>query len=180
MKAVFTSPQANGNICIRINSEAMEGEYALDMTPQDLIAEDASGNRLGMVEWAYQDVDGVVVPVAPADVQAVLDAKQAAADKVVAATAIRATFETDSEAPVTVTITEGTFTFNGGQDSAGYIQGAVQLAQALSETTVDITDINNVRVTMSFESAMTVATAIGQAFRVTFFAKQDALAALNV
>lgn len=179
MKAVFTLPQVNGNICVRINSDAMEGEYALDMTPQDLLAEDMSGNRLGMVEWAYQDVDGSVTTVSPSGVQATLDAQAAAAAKVTQEAQIRATFDVTSEAPVTVTITEGTFTFNGGQDSAGYIQGAVQLAQALLETTVDITDVNNVRRTMSFESASVVAVAVGQAFRTAFFIKQDALAALN-
>ena len=132
-----------------------------------------------MVEWAYQDVDGKVVPVAPADVQTKLDAQAVAVAKVVQETQIRDTFNVASEAPVEVTITEGTFTFNGGQDSASYIQGAVALAQALSETTVDITDVNNVRRTMSFASAATVATTIGQAFRTAFFVKQDALAAFN-
>ena len=179
MKAIFTSPQANGNICVRINSEAFEGEYALDMTPQDLLAEDMSGNRLGMVEWAYRDVDGKVVPVAPATVQATLDAKVAAANKVVQEAQIRAAFDVASVAPVSVTITEGTFTFNGGQESASYIQGAVQLAQALNETNVTITDHLNERRVMTFASANAVATAIGQAFRTAFFAKQDALVALN-
>jgi hypothetical protein len=91
---------------------------------------------------------------------------------------IRDTFAVNSEAPVEVTIPEGTFTFNGGQDSAGYIQGATQLAQALSEPNVVITDINNVSITMDFSSAVIVATEIGKAFRTAFFVKQNSLVAL--
>ena len=178
MKAIFKSPQENGNVCVRINSEPGVGEYAIDITPQMLIAEDMSGNRLGMVEWAYQDIDNHFVVVSPATVQATLDAKAALANKVVQEAQIRKTFDVASEAPVTVTIAEGTFTFNGGQDSASYIQGAITLAQALNEATVTITDHTNVRRQMSFASASAVAIAIGEAFRTAFFAKQDALVAL--
>ena len=180
MKAIFTLPQANGNICIRINSEATTGEYALDMTPQDLSAEDESGNRLGMIEWAYQDVDGVVIPITPAAVQVVLGAKEALVTKLAAETLIRETYEINSNAPVPVTIPEGTFTFVGGRISARDISDAVDLAKALGETNLDVTDVDNVRHPMTFESAMIVSATIGHAFRTAFFAKQDALVALNV
>ena len=85
--------------------------------------------------------------------------------------AVRNTFDIDSEAPVTV----GLYTFNGGQDSSGYIDGAIALAQALGETTVDITDIDNVARTLTFEEAQTAVVMISKAFRDAFFAKQAGL-----
>jgi hypothetical protein len=84
---------------------------------------------------------------------------------------IRATFEVESEAPVVTPFG----TFNGGQDSAGYIHGAVGLAQALGEPDVTITDLDNVAHTMSFTDAMTVAALVGQQFRTAFLKKQAAL-----
>ena len=56
---------------------------------------------------------------------------------------------------------------------------SVQLAQSLSEANVTITDVDNVSVPMAFTSAMTVATAVGVAFRTAFFVKQNALVAIN-
>lgn len=85
--------------------------------------------------------------------------------------ATRVAFEVNSEAPVTV----GAYTFNGGQDSAAYINGAVGLAQALGETTVDITDIDNIARTLTFEEANVAVVLIGKAFRDAFFIKQASL-----
>lgn len=88
---------------------------------------------------------------------------------------IRDLFNQESEAPV---VSLG-FTWNGGQDSASYIKGAVDLAQALGETDVNITDIDNVARTLTFEQAMQVSADIGLAFRVAFFKKQNAMVAAN-
>lgn len=123
----------------------------------------------------YTYENGIVTPVDASVVQQQEADKAAAAQKEAEREAILSQYEIDSEAPVEVTVDEGTFTFNGGQDSANYIQGAVTLAQALGEETVDITDVDNVRRTLSFESASTVAVMIGVSFRNAFFAKQDAL-----
>ena len=123
----------------------------------------------------YTYENGTVTPVDASVVQQQEEDKTAAAQKTAARAAIVSQYEIDSEAPVEVAVDEGTFIFNGGQDSASYIQGAVTLAQTLGEETVDITDIDNVRRTLSFESASTVAVMIGVSFRNAFFAKQDAL-----
>lgn len=80
-------------------------------------------------------------------------------------------YEIEAEAPVEAL----GYTWNGGQDSASYIQGAVGLAQALGEEDVTITDIDNVSHTMSFSDAMTIAALIGAQFRVAFFKKQNTL-----
>lgn len=93
--------------------------------------------------------------------------------------AIRGAFDSESESPVEVEITEGTYSFNGGQDSAAYIQGAVSLAQALSETDVEITDVGNIARRISLESALHISVIIGKAFRVAFLKKQAALVALQ-
>lgn len=97
--------------------------------------------------------------------------KQAQYD--VAVDNIRTTFAQDSEAPV---LSLG-YTWNGGQDSASYIQGAVTLAQSLGETSVNITDIDNVTRELTFEQALQVATDVGLSFRTAFFNKQNALVA---
>ena len=88
---------------------------------------------------------------------------------------VRRVYEEESEAPV---VCLG-HTWNGGQDSASYIQGAVNLAQALGESTVTITDIANVGHTMSFADALAISATIGKAFRDAFFKKQAALVEIN-
>ena len=124
----------------------------------------------------YTEVDGV--PVAKDNVDEILEQRAKDTDLGIAQDArvetFVKTFETDSEAPVEVTIPEGTYTFNGGQDSASFLSGAVQLAVELNEVSVFITDINNVPVELSHTSVMIVATAIGKAYRDAFFAVQAA------
>ena len=85
--------------------------------------------------------------------------------------ATRDLYEIESEAPVEAL----GHVWNGGQDSASYIQGAVGLAQALGEESVTITDIDNVSHTVSFSDAMTIAALIGVQFRTAFFKKQNTL-----
>jgi hypothetical protein len=87
----------------------------------------------------------------------------------------RAAYKTDSQAPVLVILAEGTFTFNGGDDSASQISGAVSLAEALGETDVNIWDVDNVTHILSFDSAMYAAAMIAKAWRDRAYAKQAAL-----
>lgn len=103
------------------------------------------------------------VPFSPAE----LFEQQKVADEA----EVRRVYEEESEAPVECL----GHTWNGGQDSASYIQGAVGLAQALGENTVTITDINNVAHVLSFTDALTVAAYVGVQFRTAFFKKQAAL-----
>ena len=84
---------------------------------------------------------------------------------------VRRIYEEESEAPVECLGR----TWNGGQDSASYIQGAVGLAQALGEENVQITDIDNVAHTMTFTDALTVAATVGAQFRDAFLKKQAGL-----
>ena len=93
------------------------------------------------------------------------------AQKKVDETAVRATFEVEANAPVQAL----GFTWKGGESSAGAINGAVVLAQALGETEANITDIDNVAHTMSFADTLFVAAQIGKAWRDAFFKKQAAL-----
>lgn len=84
---------------------------------------------------------------------------------------VRRVYAEESEAPVECL----DLLWNGGQDSASYIQGAVVLAQALAEEMVTITDIDNVAHTMSFTDALTVAAYVGAQFRDAFLKKQAGL-----
>lgn len=91
---------------------------------------------------------------------------------------IRETHDFQSKAPVTVSVSEGTFTFNGGESSAAAINGAVELAIALGETEVGIWDVDNIIHLLSFESAKTVAAHIGYAYRESSYKKQRDLVAM--
>lgn len=92
---------------------------------------------------------------------------------------IRAQFEEDVLVPVDVTVTEGTFTFNGGERSSVSIKSAIDLCTELGETTVGIWDIDNVVRQFSYDSANTIAATIGKAYRDLAFEKQAALVALE-
>jgi len=81
-------------------------------------------------------------------------------------------FDVTSEAPVEVTVQEGTYTFNGGNDSASVIFGAISLAQNLGEETVGIWDINDDVYQFSYESALIIARTIGLAWRTLAYELQ--------
>jgi hypothetical protein len=89
--------------------------------------------------------------------------------------AARVLYAVESEAPVEISLPEGTFTFNGGNDSASYISGGVTLAQALGETDVGIWDIDNEIHTLSFDSAMIAAVTIAKEWRDKAYVKQTKL-----
>lgn len=81
-------------------------------------------------------------------------------------------FRVESQAPVTVTVEEGTFTFNGGDDSASAIAGAIQRAELKSRAKVPIWDINNVIREYSYGSATAIALAISDVWEELAFAYQ--------
>lgn len=133
----------------------------------------------GYDKWQmYKVVDGTLALKSEAEIAAIEAEAALEVSKVEQEAQIRATYAIDSEAPVEVTIPEGTFTFNGGQDSASYISGAVTLAESLAETSVFITDVDNIKRELSFDSANTVAVLVAKQYRDAFFIKQDALVAL--
>jgi len=84
---------------------------------------------------------------------------------------VRATFETDSLLP----ITSGSYTYNGGNNSAIWITNAIDLAEALGNTDVTITDIDNIRRVLSFPVARQVVVDVSTAYQAVFLTKQDAL-----
>lgn len=77
MNAIFKQA-VNDEICLRITGQLgqpEEGEVVISVTPQELIAEDAYGNRneTWMLAAAYWYQDGKCVPRPPADIQIILD-----------------------------------------------------------------------------------------------------------
>lgn len=88
---------------------------------------------------------------------------------------IRAQFMLDSEAPVEV---NGVL-YNGGNDSARDIHGAVILAEALGETSVLIAGYDNVAREMTFEDALNVSAQVGKSWRTAYFTMQEAKVALG-
>ena len=147
-------------ICTAVNSrDPQEGEGIIYL-------DSAVCGWVNVYPERYKVVDGALVERPEWAAEKAFNEKKIA-DEI----AVRATFDVDSEAPVATPYG----IFNGGQDSAGYIQGAVGLAQALGETEVQITDTNNVAHTMSFTEAMTVAALVGKQFRTAFMVKQAAL-----
>ena len=69
--------------------------------------------------------------------------------------------------------------FNGGDASASAISGAVTLAQALSETTVKLWDIDNNVATYTFEEAMVIASTIAKSYRDIQLSKYENIAQIQ-
>lgn len=153
-----------------INRGPVEGESLLDAAVTEF--------TLGYDPDKYEVIDKVLNPKPQEDLDAIDEAKELEAFKAAEEVEIREAYAVDSEAPVEVTILEGSFIFNGGQDSASYISGAITLAQALGELTVSITDVDNIKIELSFDSANTVAMSVAKQYRDAFFVKQDALVTL--
>lgn len=88
---------------------------------------------------------------------------------------VRLNYHSEKNAPVQVTVAEGTFSFNGGEGSAIAINSAVTLAQSLGEPDVWLWDIDNYTHQFSFASAINIATTIGRSYRDAAFRKQMSL-----
>ena len=69
--------------------------------------------------------------------------------------------------------------YNGGDSSAGAISGAVQLAEALSETVVNLWDIDNVVREYSLAEALSISAQIGKAYRDEMLVRQAKIAEIN-
>lgn len=75
----------------------------------------------------------------------------------------------ETSTPVVVTVAEGTYSFVGGEGSAGAAFSAMSLAEALGEPSVFLTDAEDDLVELSFPSCLEVASAIGAAYRASYF-----------
>ncbi len=73
-------------------------------------------------------------------------------------------FQVASKLPVTV----GKNTYNGGEDSAGKLKGALSLASDMSQSIVTFFDINNLPIELSLTDALTVITTIGAKYQSDF------------
>lgn len=191
-KTVYLQDEEGQKVCFddfkdfnRCSGIDLTGKFYIGYEPSLHYFADDSDSEVSPNNIPYQQYEDAIAQIAVLQErkdnplyglsgQDLFDAQNAVDEKTT-----RETFVTESEAPVTATIPEGTFTFDGGQDSASYIQGAIQLAQDLGEANVSVTDIGNEARTLSFESASTVAIQIGKAFRTAFFKKQATLVAIT-
>jgi hypothetical protein len=82
---------------------------------------------------------------------------------------IRTAFEAAAILPLT---DQNNVTWNGGYTSASKINGAIQVQQMKSKTTVDLFDIDNVKHTLSIADAQQVALLLGDDYQVKFAQKQ--------
>jgi len=157
-----------------LNRAGQGEELTGTCTPQDLSVHPPHTTDVRM----YTCPNGVLTPKTQVEIEALLanekSGKLLKETQEARENAFTSKFLADSEAPVEVTIAEGTFTFNGGQDSAMAIDGAVRLATRLGEVGVYITDIDNIPRSLSFDSAMEVATEVGKAWRDSFYIFQAA------
>lgn len=157
------------------NRSPVEGESYIEV---DVTKDMTKG--YGYDKWeCYQVVNGKLTLKAQEVLDSIENEKALKDYKSIREAEIRATYTIDSETPIEISIDEGTFTFNGGQDSAAYISGAISLADGLMEDTIGITDVNNVQRNVSRMSANMIAIAIGKSYRTAFFAKQRALVELK-
>jgi len=150
-----------------INCAVGAGQYAFEVSCGQLVN--------GMDGTLYKDVNGTVTPLSAEEISALSSQATFDAQKETDARAAREVFEVDGYIPVEVTTPEGTWTYNGGKESANDINGAVQLAEELGETEARIWDIDNVVHVLSFDSARQVAAAIALAWRTAAYIKQAAL-----
>lgn len=69
--------------------------------------------------------------------------------------------------------------FNGGLSSSLAIFNAVELSEYLKESSVSITDVNNVEISCSMDEARSIASSIGVAYRSLFYKKQKLMVAIE-
>lgn len=82
-------------------------------------------------------------------------------------------YEAENATPVNV----GGIIYKGGESSASTIAAAVNLAQALGETTVTLVDVNLDEHTMPIVDALAVAAAVGLPARAAYFKRARAVKA---
>ena len=73
----------------------------------------------------------------------------------------------------------GTVTWNGGFESIGKINGAIQLAQALGQTTVTLYDAANTPHDLSVADAQSVVIELGKKYQSDFAKKQSLYAQID-
>jgi len=69
--------------------------------------------------------------------------------------------------------------FKGGDESASAIAGAVTLANALGETKVNIIDINDKSIELTFDEALILSASIAKQWRDAFFAYKEQKVKIN-
>ena len=88
---------------------------------------------------------------------------------------IRDAYQAELKLPVTTALG----TFNGGEESASAINGAISLSDFNSEEITIITDINNNEIKCNRGQAFSIAAAIGNVSRKLFYKKQSLFRAID-
>lgn len=122
----------------------------------------ASGIHPGVWQWEeyqkWKDAGGITEPYQTAE-------EIAAELAAIAESEAKKTYEAENAALVSV----GGIIYKGGESSASTISAAVNLAQALGETTVTLVDANLDEHTMPLADALAVAAAVGVPARAAYF-----------
>lgn len=101
---------------------------------------------------------------------------QLRAAKVVAIDKLKSRYKSLAKEPVSV----NGILWNGGDISAGAINGAIALARAAGETDVTLWDYNDVNhANMSFADASTLAAQIALTYRAVLYGRNDIISAIN-
>lgn len=145
------------DICTATNREPVAGEYKKDVpsalcgfvnnTPRRYKWDTITSTLIERPEWPSEE----------AAEQMVLQ-KKAQIDNVVAAFYITAAADV---------VVDGVH-YKGGQESADTINGAVELAKQLNETTVTVFDVNDDEHDLSIADGKKVAAQVGKAFRTAY------------
>lgn len=175
MKAIFKAPLEDGSICVGLNGQPTDEQVAVVMTPQDLLAEDATGRRLGMERAdAYWYKDGEFAPRPSALIQATIDTEAAKVELREGLKALDNLFIEKCKRPVETIYG----VFHGGEASAAAINGAIALEPFSTTDGVYLTGIDKKKKLYTVEDALIIAATIGLKAEEYFLEMQDAKVAL--
>lgn len=131
--------------------------------------EDCAWANVRPKDYLYDNIKGVLVEKEPEVLQKMADE----AAMIVLQTQTKQVVLDLYEATCLVPVVTPYGTFNGGEGSAGAIQGSVTLDQNFSRPKARLTDINNEEVELNYGDAAMVAALVGKAAQDQHFVKQE-------
>lgn len=162
-KLVFSSTTNRGVGC---NREPQTGEFAIDRHPSECAWFMSEPERYQYVNGVFSEVPTWATEKAD---KAFKEAQKAKKREV------KDRYDLLSLTPVVTSYGS----YIGGWSSAGAINSAVSLAQALGETTVTLTDVDDEEHDLTLAQAIEVAVAVGVATRTWFFEEKAKLRAVK-